>query len=285
MDAEISVSVSSQNSLGEGVMWSDDEQSVYWVDIDKAELWSYEPHSGSASTRGLEDAICSFAFREQGGMIVARTRSIELYDPRTGEGRKVRDVIDEPEGMRLNDGRCDRQGRFVVGGLDEKHGRRRAEVFSTDARLEPRSILDGIGCSNSTCFSIDGRTMYFADTPEQVIWQFEYDLSDGTPHDRRIFCDLRDQGAKPDGSTIDAEGFLWNAQWEGSRIVRYDPKGRVDRVIELPCRYPTCIAFGGESHDVLYVTSARRASPGAEDGSLLAISCGVRGLPESKFAG
>jgi L-arabinonolactonase len=137
------------------------------------------------------------------------------------------------------------------------------------------------------CFSIDGTRMYFADTPERVIWEFDYDTDEGTPGNRRVFCDLHDQPGKPDGSITDSDGCLWNAQWGGSRVVRYTPAGKIDRIVELPCRFPTCPAFGGSDLGTLYVTSARREGEGAAlvpaDGALLAVRTGCRGIAETLF--
>lgn len=131
--------------------------------------------------------------------------------------------------------------------------------------------------------------MYFADTPKAVIWRFDYDIDSGVPSNRRIFATFDDQPGTPDGSCVDADGCLWNAQWDGSRVVRYTPIGRIDRVIEMPVRKPTCVAFGGPKLDTLYITSARylmqpdelAAEPLA--GALFAISPGVTGLASEKF--
>lgn len=285
---EVQEVVQARNSLGEGVLWSAREGLVYWTDIEGQAMWTYDPAARRTTTTKLETGICSFAFRAGGGLLVAETSGLATYDPKSGNVRKLCEIVGGTDGVRLNDGRCDRQGRFVVGELDGQH-KKRARVFITDRGLEPRKILDGIATSNSTCFSLDGKTMYFADTPERVIWSFDYDPDDGTPSKRRVFCDLHDQPGRPDGSTIDAEGFLWNAQWDGSRVVRWDPKGRIDRIIELPCRFPTCMAFGGENLNVLYVTSARKpgpsGAPGDADGSLFAVELSVRGLPETDFLG
>jgi len=282
----IRTAVNARNKLGEGVVWSAREKLVYWVDIESSELWTYNPQSRATTTLKLPEAVCSFAFRQDGSLLVGRASGLSFLDRRSGTEHWIRDLVAGVEGVRLNDGRCDRQGRFVVSSLDEK-GQKRGEVYSTDGSLATKTILSGIGVGNSTCFSPDGKTMYFADTPQAVIWSFDYDPADGTPSNRRVFCDLHGEPGKPDGSTVDADGCLWNAQWGGSRIVRYDPLGRVDHVIELSCRFPTCIAFGGEGLSTLYVTSARRkdakGQPGPADGALIEIESEYRGLEESTF--
>jgi sugar lactone lactonase YvrE len=147
----------------------------------------------------------------------------------------------------------------------------------------------GICIPNSLAFSPDGRTMYFADSLRYELYAYDYDTAAGLPGPQRVIATTTAPGF-PDGSTVDAEGFLWNAEFNGSRLVRYAPDGGIDRVIELPLRMPTCCAFGGEDLDVLYVTTASQhmtpeqmaAEPLA--GSLLALDVGVRGLPEPRFA-
>jgi len=131
--------------------------------------------------------------------------------------------------------------------------------------------------------------MYFADTPKAVIWRFDYDIDSGVPSNRQVFATFDNQPGAPDGSCVDADGCLWNAQWNGSRVVRYTPSGRIDRVIEMPVHKPTCLAFGGSKLDTLYITSARYHMPPHEleaeplAGALFAISPGVTGLASEKF--
>ena len=158
-----------------------------------------------------------------------------------------------------------------------------------------RSVLrlfDGITVPNSTAFSPDDRTLYFADTPRHVIWAFDFNLHAGMIGERRVFADLTARKGLPDGSCVDAEGFLWNAEYGGHRLTRYAPDGRTDRTIELPVTNPTCCCFGGDNLDTLYVTSATRraerrgqATRAAMEGGLLALDVGVRGLPEAAFGG
>ena len=127
-----------------------------------------------------------------------------------------------------------------------------------------RSVLrlfDGITVPNSTAFSPDDRTLYFADTPRHVIWAFDFNLHAGMIGERRVFADLTARKGHPDGSCVDAEGFLWNAEYSGRRLTRYAPDGRTDRTIELPVTHATCCCFGGENLDTLYVTTATPSKP------------------------
>jgi sugar lactone lactonase YvrE len=149
----------------------------------------------------------------------------------------------------------------------------------------------GIVIPNSLAWSPDSRTMYFADSVRDLIWSFDYDLAAGTMSNERVFFDCTENPGSPDGSCIDADGCLWNAEYGGWRLVRYTPAGKIDRVIELPVQNPTCCCFGGENLDTLYVTSAAqklsadelRSQPLA--GSVFAVRPGSTGLPESRFKG
>lgn len=282
--------VDCRNILGEGPAWSCEEQKLYWTDIESQKLWRYDPVNGETACWDMPEKVCSMAFREKGGLLIAFASGLSFFDLRTAERQRIRDLETEWPTTRLNDGRCDRQGRFIVGGFDTS-GEGRSAAYRLDPDLSVHELFRGFNSSNSICFSPDGRTMYFADTPRGEIWAFDYDPSTGLAGNRRTFCTFDGQPGMPDGSVIDAEGYLWNAQWNGARVVRYDPGGRVDRVIEMPCLNPTCVAFGGRDLDTLFITSARylmkpeqiERQPVA--GSLFAIKPGVRGLPETRFAG
>jgi L-arabinonolactonase len=202
----------------------------------------------------------------------------------------------EPElPTRLNDGVCDRQGRFVFGTLHEPvdGGPKQpvASFYRLDTDLSLRRLeLDRVAISNSLAFSPDGRTMYFCDSLTRIIQRCAYH-ADGTLGVPENWLDLRAFAGEPDGSTVDAEGGLWNAQWGMGRVVRYRPDGREDLVVSVPARQPTRPALGGATLDTLYVTSARdglsaqalRDDPQA--GHLFALELAVQGLPEVRFAG
>jgi sugar lactone lactonase YvrE len=152
-------------------------------------------------------------------------------------------------------------------------------------------IRTGVIIPNSLAWSPDSSTMYFADTERDIIWSFDYDLQAGEMSNERVFVDCAANPGSPDGSCVDAEGCLWNAEYGGWRVVRYTPQGKIDRVIELPVQNPTCCCFGGERLDTLYITSAAQNLRDADlakqelAGSVFAARPGVRGLPESRFAG
>ncbi len=274
----------------EGPIWSEQRGALYWTDIESKTLWRLEPPSGTAIRWNMRQKVCSLALREQGGLLIAFEKGLSFYDLDRQAEKKIAEVETGLPTTRLNDGRCDRQGRFVVGGFDSSE-KGLSAAYRLDHDLSLHRLFGGLSSANSTCFSLDGRTMYYADSPQAAIWAFDYDPDTGTPGTRRVFADFRGQPGVPDGSVIDADGCLWNAQWNGSRVVRYRPDGRIDRVIEVPCRNPTSLAFGGSDLDILYITTSRLTLSAEEArlqplaGTLLAVRPGVKGLPETRFAG
>jgi len=281
-----------QNTLGEGPAWSVDEQRLYWVDIEKSELRCYDPETGDNKVWKTPERVGSFAFRNQGGLLVAFESGMDFWDPGSGQTKRIQDFEPHLATTRTNDGRCDRQGRFIVGGMNEADdGDPISNVYRLDCDLGIHKIISSVTCANSTCFSPAGTVMYFADTPTGQIWAYDYDADTGVVANRRVFADFSDQPGMPDGSIVDAEGFLWNAQWNGYRVVRYRPDGTIDRIVDIPVMNPTCVAFGGKDLDVLYVTTARYLMTAEQieaeplSGGLFALKVDVQGLNEPKFCG
>jgi L-arabinonolactonase len=191
----------------------------------------------------------------------------------------------------INDGRCDRRGRFWVGSMNAPPKNPEGACYRIDADLSAHMMFDEVINTNSIAFSPDDRTFYFSDNRRFVIYAFDLDVETGTLANRRVFVDSSKHPGRPDGSTVDAEGCLWNAEFRGRRVVRYMPDGRIDRIIELPVSQPTSCAFGGANLDVLFVTTGTLNMPPRERaaeplaGSLFAIDVGVQGVPEPYFAG
>jgi len=281
--------------LGEGPVWCPVEQCLWWVDIPGSTLHRYEPSSGWTGSWPMPQHAGSLALREAGGVLVALRSAVGLLDPATS----ALSLLDAPESdrpeTRFNDGKCDRQGRFWVGTMrtEGEPAARQAEgaLYRLDPDFRWHRVLDDITVPNGLAWSPDGETMYFADSPRRTIWAFPFDPATGALGPRRVFATVPEAAGFPDGATVDAAGYLWSAHFDGWRLTRYAPDGRVDRVVPLPVQRPTSCAFGGPDLDVLYVTSAsmrlgfwaRRAQPAA--GGLLALAPGVRGLPEPRFAG
>src|SRR4051812_33974516 len=265
---------------------------MVWVDIQRGLLFRRDHDSGAVREYRLPERVGSVGLRADGGLVVALASGFALSDAEGGELERLETIEADLATTRLNDGRVDRQGRFVCGGMDEADDQQAiTAVYRLRAGEKATRIIENVACANSLCFSPDGATMYFTDMPTKQIWAYDYGAGDDAPQQRRLLIDLGDQPGLPDGSTVDADGCVWNAQWGARRILRITPEGAIDRVVELPVSNPTCPAFGGPDLATLFVTSARfmlseqqlAAEPHA--GDLLALDVGVRGLAEAQFAG
>ena len=290
MDEAVTCVVDAKNRLGEVPVWDVAEQALYWVDIEGRLLQRLTPSTGKVERWEMPERIACFALRETGGLIVAFASGIAFYDLDTG-GIEWIARPDPIATNRFNEGKCDRRGRFWAGTMDDRLTDHSAALFRVDPDLSVTKVLDGIGISNSIVWSLDDREFYFADTLDGVIDRFDFDADRGTISNRRRIVDLKGTGIGPDGSTIDIDGYLWNAQWDGWRVARYAPDGRLDRVVELPVQKPTSCMFGGPDLRTLYVTSAiwdltpeqLEAQPLA--GGLFALDVGIGGVPEPRFGG
>ncbi|HVO87796.1 MAG TPA: SMP-30/gluconolactonase/LRE family protein [Casimicrobiaceae bacterium] len=274
--------------LGESPLWHEQQRALYWVDIRRPALRKLHLHSGQLESWPLPDLVGSIAFCDDGGLLVALPDRIALFDPATRALQTLVRPAQQIEGHRFNDGRCDRQGRFWVGTMHNVTRAPEGVLYRLAAGRELQAVRSGIRIPNSLAWSPDGGIMYFADSLRYAIFAYDFDAETGEMRNERVFARTAPP-AFPDGSTVDAEGYLWNAEFNGSRIVRYAPDGRIDRVVETPTRRPTCCAFGGPDLDILYVTTCSQQMTAAElaaeplAGALLALEPGVRGLPEPRF--
>jgi len=292
------------NHLGEGPVWDVDEGRLYWVDgtarrVKKPAVWRLDPSSGKTENWTLERDIGALALRKGGGAVLALDDGFYFFDFRTGKLQPIASVDPDQPRTRLNDGKCDRRGRFFAGGMDDKEELKICGLWRLDPDLSVTLVDDGIICSNGPCWSPDDKTFYFADTFQGEIWAYDYDIATGTPANRRLFASLKRDPGVADGSTVDAEGCVWNAQLISGDLVRYAPDGSVERKIGMPVRNITSVMFGGDKLDEIYVTSmarvkhpavhdrfAKEAKPQFLAGSLFRITgLGIRGVPEPRFAG
>ena len=283
--------VDCKNEHGEGIFWNPSDGRIWWTDIQGRALWSFDPVTTQSASIPMEDRVCCFAPRAAGGLIVAYSDRVVLFDPKTKKETLV--TLFEPENpeTRLNDGRTDRQGRLVVGGMNEVSGKPNSSVISIDGNLKVQTLIDQISCANSICFSPAGNTMFFADTPDREILAFDYEKDTGTLTNKRLHASFKQEPGLPDGSCVDAEGGVWNAEWQGHRVVRVAPNGTIDHVIDVPVWKPTCCAFGGPNLDTLFITTSRLMSDEAalkkepSAGGLFAVKPGIRGVIDTPFKG
>jgi L-arabinonolactonase len=304
MSYSIECLVACDNHLGEGPVWDVQDACLYWVDstgrrVGKPALWRLDPRSGKTRHWTLARDVGAMSLRRGGGAVLALNDGFYFYDFESGALDCVARVDDDTTRGRLNDGKCDRRGRFFAGGMDDKEELGLCSLWRLDTDLTLAKVDSGIICSNGPCWSPDDRTFYFADTFQHEIWAYDYDIATGSATRRRLFASTSKDSGVADGSTVDSEGCVWNAQVISGDLVRYTPDGRVERKIGMPVRNITSVMFGGDKLDEIYVTSmARVAHPAVHDtfavearpqfgaGSLFRIKgLGITGLPEHRFGG
>jgi L-arabinonolactonase len=291
------------NHLGEGPVWDVEDGCLYWLDgtgrrVGNPSIWRLDPRTGRTRHWSLDHDVGALAIRRGGGAVLALADGFYFFDF-AGERLDLISRVDADQPRsRLNDGKCDRRGRFFAGGMDDKEELKICSLWRLDADLSVSRVDEGIICTNGPCWSPDNRTFYLADTFQGEYWAYDYDIATGSLTNKRLFHSFKNDPGVADGSTIDDEGCVWNAQLISGDLVRYAPDGTVDRRIGMPVRNITSVMFGGDRLDELYVTSmARVKHPAVHDlfaremkpqylaGSLFKVTgLGVRGLPEPRFA-
>ncbi len=292
------------NELGEGPVWDVEDGLLYWVDgtgrrVGKPSIWRLNPRTGEKRSWSLDRDVGALALRKGGGAVLALDDGFYTFDFDSGALELIALIDAEQPRTRLNDGKCDRRGRFLAGGMDDKEELGICGLWQLDTDFSVRKLDEGIICSNGPCWSPDDRTFYFADTFRQTMWAYDYDLASGQPSRRRDFASTQGDAGFFDGSTVDAEGCVWNALVIGGELIRYAPDGSVERRIGMPVKNVTSLIFGGPKLDEIYVTSmARVRHPAAHEhfakqlkpqfgaGSLFRIrGLGITGIPEPRFGG
>jgi len=275
------VAVREYAKLGEGPTWDVDRQRLIWVDILHSRVHSYDPVSGRRTVLTTEQHVGAAKPRAGGGLVLNLRDGVGLHGP---DG--FRWLHHEPvPGRRANDAAVAPDGSLWAGTMryDETAGGGSLFRITGDGTVTP--VLDEVAVSNGTGWSPDGRLMYYIDSPTRRIDVF--DMADGTPVGRRPLAEIADGEGWPDGLTVDADGCVWVALWDGGAVRRYTPDGELDRVVNLPVRRPTACAFGGAELSDLYITTARVGldAPHPLSGSLLVVPGAGKGLAQSAFAG
>ncbi|MGI9608231.1 MAG: SMP-30/gluconolactonase/LRE family protein [Acidimicrobiales bacterium] len=284
-------------SLGECPVWSGAERVLYWEDIEGRAIHRFDPDANETESRQLPGRPGSFVLTDRpGDLVVAMENEIVRLDWTSGQVVETIAEVESPDtGNRLNDGRCDHAGRFVVGTMwpQGEEGRFNGALYRAQSDGSVERLETDVGIPNGLVFDPSRSRMYWADTLHATIWAWDYDLDSGQRSNRRVFFDFADEAGVPDGGCLDADGHYWSAAVYGWELIRITPDGEVDRRIELPIQKPSMPAFGGDDLSTLYVTSIGSAGntpsePGRdafEPGCLLAIDAGVTGAPEPGFKG
>ncbi len=277
--------------LGEGPTWLPAERKLVFVDILAPAIVVADPARGSFESHPMPELVSAVVPRSRGGFLAAMQSGLRAVDLVSGRVTTVVAPESDKPGNRFNDGKCDRRGRFWAGTLAIDTTAGHGSLYRLDPDGGCTMMDEGFHVSNGLGWSPDDLTFYFTDSGTRRIYAYEFDLETGALWNRRVFVQLAPDGPSPDGLTVDADGFVWSALWDGWCVTRFAPDGRVDRVVNLPVPRPTSCMFGGEDLSTLFVTSARirlSAQQLAEaplSGGVFALQTGKRGLPETPFAG
>jgi sugar lactone lactonase YvrE len=273
--------------LGEGPVWDDRTGSLFWLDILNRRVHRFFPDGREPSVYDVGDIVGSVALTGDETLLIALRHGLARLDLRSGEVEPLIDVEAGKDENKLNDGKPDARGRFWFGSFSQEDGEAALYRYDPDGALHV--MQDGMTGSNGLGWSPDGGTFYLTDSGDKVIYAFRFDESGGEISDRRVFVDLSDSDATPDGLCVDAEGHVWSAQFDGGAVLRFSPAGEQVLRLEVPAPRTTSCAFGGEGLQDLYITTA---SVGLEEdvvdrfvhsGDLFRFRPGVRGLPFHRY--
>ena len=275
-----------KNVLGEGIVWDGRTQTALWTDIQSSRFWQWQP-GGEPTSFALPQRLGSFALTDTPDSYVGGfEQGFADFTPMTGTFNMHAPVTASHPHLRLNDGRVDRSGTFWAGSMAEDKGDPLGNLWRYDGGGAATPFLGDIKIPNSLCWNRDGTQMYFADSPRQTIWRYAFDAARGPIGVPEVFATTTGN-RYPDGSCIDAEDHLWNAQWGSGEVVRYRPDGSIERRIKLPVSQPSCPAFGGADMNLLFVTTARdglsveQLATQQLAGALFVFETDVTGLPEN----
>ena len=288
--------VDARCTLGEGLVWDAKRGALLWTDIERSTLWMHK--DGVSRTWRVPDRLGSFALCASGRVLLALAKGLFLADLDAAAGAELSvqplvPVEHRVPSTRTNDGRTDRAGNFVFGTFNEAQDGAAGSFYQYSARHGLRRLdLGGVTIANSICFSLDGRTMYFCDSPLGRIMRCDYDAERARVSNVSQFRRFGADDGLPDGSVIDDEDRLWNAAWGVGRVRRYAEDGRVLHEVHVPAKNTTCPVFGGDALADLFVTSSRQEMTDAElarvpdaGGVYRMPNVGVRGVADAPFDG
>jgi sugar lactone lactonase YvrE/DNA-binding IclR family transcriptional regulator len=277
--------------LGDSPYWSSRDQKLYWVDILKPSVSRMPLAGGATETVDLTELVGFVLDRKSAGQVVATQSGILALDFDTGKMKPLANPGETRAEIRFNDGKCDRAGRLWAGTMSMDVAPGKGNLYRLDARTKLKRMVEEVTISNGLAWSPDNRTMYFADSGRYTVYAYDFDMATGELGERSEFFKGSTEIGRPSGLTVDAEGGVWCAMWDGWSVVRLLPDGRIDRTVHLPVPRPTSCAFVGDDLKSLVVTSGRIRLSEASlreaplSGSLFVVRPGVAGLPETPFAG
>lgn len=291
--ADVRCALEMRSILGEGPMWHDAERRLYWLDLQRPAIYRFDPKTGrNEQVRAeLGSYVGGLVFRADGSLVVDKEDGIHAIDRQTGRLVPLADPEPDKAGNWFNDAKVDRRGRLWAGTGDRNEQAATGSLYVFEHDHSWRAVDCNIIGSNGPGFSPDGRCAYFSDSHVQQVVRYDIDPKSGAVGPRRPFVQVTGANVFPDGITVDAEGFVWVALWDGWRVVRYSPDGEVERIVALPVPRPTSVSFGGDGYRQLFITTASYGLSDAQlaeaplSGSLFVCEPGMAGLPEPAYAG
>jgi sugar lactone lactonase YvrE len=229
---------------------------LHFIDLQRARLFSFR-EEGPCDIRQIEPGTSAVFLTATHELLCAATSGLYFPHQDGGPAPRLASIENGRPGNRTNDGKCDPMGRVWIGTMDATEHSINGALYRIDRDASVTLVLDDVGVSNGLDWSPDGTTFYYTDSKRRLIWRFPFDMRRGTLGERAIFATVPSDEGCPDGLTVDADGFIWSAHWDGWCITRYDPDGIVERVVRLPVPRVTSLCFGGPWLDTLYITSAR----------------------------
>ncbi len=288
---DVDLALDARAELGEGATWDRGIARLIWIDIMPGCVHLFNPADGTDRRIDVGQPVGAAVPCSSGGLMLALRDGFARLDPDSGALDFIAPVEADRRDNRMNDGGCDAAGRFWAGTMALDAGPGQGTLYRLDPDGRVHTMITPVGISNGLDWSLDGRTMYYVDTLTSRIDRFDFDAADGSIANRREFATIDPADGFPDGLTVDSEGGVWVALWGGGAVRRYQPDGRLDRVVRLPVTHPTTCAFGGPDLDDLYITSATCALSDEERGrqpsagGLFRHRPGVAGRPAHAFRG
>ena len=294
MRSEVSIVANNSDRCGEAPIWDAEHQMLYWSDCVGARFYRYswQTRAHEILKQGFE--VNGVALQQAGGFVVTNNSGFWLWDGL----HKPRLVVDQADGQKcqLNDCIADECGRVLSSSVfyDSTTEYALGRLLALERNGKVRILDEGFHLGNGLGFSPDGKTLYFSDSVARRIYAYDYHLAEPHVANRRVFVQVPDDEGLPDGLTVDAQGFVWSAQWYGSCIVRYDPDGKLERKIGTPAKQTSSLTFGGPDSSDIFITTAGKSEPmpvmpkhydpnsGYFGGALYQLNCGIKGKPEFK---
>ena len=288
-----------KNHLGEGVLWSQNQETLYWLDVPMpSKLYKLDMKNNNLLTFDMPEMITAMSVKSNGDLLIASHHGINNFNLKTKKLQKILDLEPNLPKNRCNDGASDSLGRFWIGTMQNNISPENTDIdiiensgslYCVKGDLSFTKHESNIGVSNTLVWSPDNTKFYFTDTLTGIIFSYDFDLESGKISNKQEFASH--ERGYPDGSTVDSEGYLWSCRWGGSCVIRFNPKGILDDIIELPVENITSCTFGGKNLQTLFITTARWGMTKAdieknpEAGGLFAINLDIKGIPDNSFKG